>query len=69
MLVPAAASFLRHISQQRSHSSKKMTIIQPPGVQWVVNLLQLKLDDACEIFTPRLQSQQTNMFFLGISYR
>jgi hypothetical protein len=27
-----------------SHSSKQMTVIQPPGVQWVVSLLQLKLD-------------------------
>jgi hypothetical protein len=34
ILVPlAAASLLRHISQP--HSSKLMTVIQPPGVQWV----------------------------------
>jgi hypothetical protein len=45
-----------------------MTVIQPPGVQRVVNLLQLKLGYACEIFTPRVQSQETNMFFLGMSY-
>jgi hypothetical protein len=44
-----------------------MTIIQPPGVQWVVNLLQLKMGYACDIFTPRLQYQETNVFFLGIS--
>jgi hypothetical protein len=39
-----------------------MTIIQPPGVQWVVNLLQLKLGYACEIFTPRVQPQETNVY-------
>jgi hypothetical protein len=37
----AAALFLEHIPQP--HSSKQMTIIKPPGVQWVVRLLQLKL--------------------------
>jgi hypothetical protein len=25
------------------HSSEQMTVIQPPGVQWVVSLLQIKL--------------------------
>jgi hypothetical protein len=30
------ASFLRHIPQ--TYSSKQMTVIQPPGVQWVVSL-------------------------------
>jgi hypothetical protein len=30
--VPAAASFLRHIPQPYPHSSKQMTVIQPPGV-------------------------------------
>jgi hypothetical protein len=44
-----------------------MTIIQPTGVQWVVSLLQLKLGYACDIFTLRVQSQETNMLFLGIS--
>jgi hypothetical protein len=29
----AAAVFLMHIPQQLSHSSKRMTVIQPPGVQ------------------------------------
>jgi hypothetical protein len=48
--VPAAASFLRHIPQP--HTSKQMTVIQPPGVQWVVSLPQLKLGYACDIFTP-----------------
>jgi hypothetical protein len=36
-----------------------MTVIQPSGVQLVVNLLQLKLGYACDIFTPRVQSQET----------
>jgi hypothetical protein len=36
-----------------------MTVIQPPGVQWVVSLLQLKLGYACDIFTPRVQPQET----------
>jgi hypothetical protein len=31
---------------------KKMTVIQPPGVQWVVNLLQLKLGYACDFTLP-----------------
>jgi hypothetical protein len=44
-----------------------MTIIQTPGVQWVVSLLQLTLGYACDIFTPRVQSQETNVLFLGIS--
>jgi hypothetical protein len=39
-----------------------MTLIQPPGVQWVVSLLQLKLEYACDIFTPRVQSQETMCF-------
>jgi hypothetical protein len=65
--VPAAASFLRHIPQP--HSSKQMTVIQPPGVQWVVTLLQLKLENACDIFTPRVQPQDTNVLFLGVSCR
>jgi hypothetical protein len=64
-MVPAAASFLRHIPQP--HSSKQMTIIQQPEEQWVVSLLQLKLEYACDIFTPRIQPQETN--FLGISCR
>jgi hypothetical protein len=44
-----------------------MTVIQPPGLQWVVSLLQLKLGYACDIFTPRVQPQETNVYFLGIS--
>jgi hypothetical protein len=36
----------------QTHSSKLMTVIQPPEVQWKVNLLQLKLGYACDIFTP-----------------
>jgi hypothetical protein len=33
----------------------------------VVNLLlQIKLEDACDIFTPRVQSQETNALLLGI---
>jgi hypothetical protein len=54
--MPAAASFLRHVPQP--HSSKQMTVIQPPGVQWVVSFLQLRLECACDIFTPRAQSQE-----------
>jgi hypothetical protein len=69
MLVPAeaeaAAAFLNHIPQ--THSSKQMKIMQPPGVKWVVSLLKLKLGYACDIFTPRVQPQETN--FLGISCR
>jgi hypothetical protein len=41
-----------------------MTIIQPPGVQWVVSLLQLKLGYVCDIFTPRVQSQETDVSLL-----
>jgi hypothetical protein len=40
ILVPAAASFLRHIPQP--HSSKQMTVIQLSGVQWVVNSIKIK---------------------------
>jgi hypothetical protein len=40
-----------------------MTLIQPPGLQWVVSLLQLKLGYACNIFIPRVQPQETNMLF------
>jgi hypothetical protein len=36
-----------------------MTVIQPPGVQSVVNLLQLKLGYTYDIFIPRVQSQET----------
>jgi hypothetical protein len=49
-----------------AQSSKMMTVIQPPGVQWVVNLLQLKLGYACDIFTPRVKFQETSLFFLEI---
>jgi hypothetical protein len=46
-MVPVAASLLRNLHQQ--HSSKLMTVILPPGVQWVENLLQIKLGYACVI--------------------
>jgi hypothetical protein len=46
---------------------KLMTITQPPRVQWVVSLLQLKLGYTCDIFTPGVHSQETNVFFLVIS--
>jgi hypothetical protein len=36
-----------------------MTLIQPSGVKWVVSLLQLRLGNACDIFTPTVQSQET----------
>jgi hypothetical protein len=36
-----------------------MTVIQPPEVQWVVSLLQIKLGYACDIFIPRVQSHET----------
>jgi hypothetical protein len=44
-----------------------MTVVQPPGVQWAVNLIQLKLGYSCDLFTPRVQSQK-NVFFLIISF-
>jgi hypothetical protein len=59
--MPEAALFLRNITQP--HSSKLMTTIEAPGLQWVVNLLQLKLAYNCEMFTPRVQSQEINVFF------
>jgi hypothetical protein len=37
-----------------------MAVIQPPEVQWVLILLQLKLGSPCDIFTPRVQPQETN---------
>jgi hypothetical protein len=46
-----------------------MTVIQPPGVQWLVSLLKLKLGYSCDIFTPRVQPQEANVYFLGISCR
>jgi hypothetical protein len=46
-----------------------MTLVQLPGVQWVVSLLQLKLGYACDIFTPRVQSQETNVYLFGILCR
>jgi hypothetical protein len=42
-----------------------MTVMQPPGVQWVVSLLQLNLEYFCDIFNPRVQFQETNLFFLA----
>jgi hypothetical protein len=35
-----------------------MPVIQPPGLQWVVTLLQLKLGYVYDIFNPRVQSQE-----------
>jgi hypothetical protein len=52
-----------------AHSSKQMTVIKAPGVKWVLNLLQLKKEYACNIFTPRVQPQETNVYFLGILCR
>jgi hypothetical protein len=43
-----------------------MTIIQPSGVQWVLSLLQLKLENVCDIFTPRVQPQEISVFFMVI---
>jgi hypothetical protein len=40
-----------------------MTIIQPPGLQWVVSLLQIKLGYACDIITPTVQSQEIKVIF------
>jgi hypothetical protein len=40
-----------------------MKVIQPPGVQWVVSLLQLKLGYVCDIFTPRVQSQEQMCYY------
>jgi hypothetical protein len=42
-----------------------MTVIHPSRVQWVVSLLQLNLKRACDIFNPRVQSQETNVYFLA----
>jgi hypothetical protein len=44
-----------------------MTVIEPFEVHWVVNLLQLKLGFPCDIFDPRVQPQESNVIFLGIS--
>jgi hypothetical protein len=49
ILVPASAAVLSHIPQL--HSSKQMTVIQSAGVQWVVNLLQLKLRNMLVTFS------------------
>jgi hypothetical protein len=69
----------RQLKPEKAASSKKrkaesilstdinLITIQPTGVQWVVSLRKLKLRYACDIFTPRVQPQETNMFFLGIS--
>jgi hypothetical protein len=67
--VTGASSSIIHEAYTSSPSSKQITLIQPPGihVQWIINLLQLKLGYACDIFTPRVQSQETNMLFLGVS--
>jgi hypothetical protein len=53
--------------------AKLMTVVQPPGVQWVVNSLQIQLEYACNIFTIRIQPQEINLIFLqsscGMTYR
>jgi hypothetical protein len=54
---------LRHIPQP--NSSKQMTVIQPPGVLWVVSLLQLELGNACDISFPKVQPQKTKFVLLG----
>jgi hypothetical protein len=46
----AALLFLRHLPQTHPHSSKQMTIIQPPGV------LNSKKCDILVTFTPRATS-------------
>jgi hypothetical protein len=46
---------------------KNLTVIQPPGVQWVLILLQLKFGHAYDIFTSKVQSKDLNPFLLGIS--
>jgi hypothetical protein len=38
-----------------------MSVIQPPGIKWLVSLLQLKLRYACDIFTPRVQISRKNI--------
>jgi hypothetical protein len=48
----SGSSIFEDIPQQYSHSLKQMTIIQRPGVKWLVNLPQLKLGYVCDIFTP-----------------
>jgi hypothetical protein len=39
-----------------------MTIIQPPGVQWLVNSLQLKLGYSCDVFS---QMYYSWAFYVG----
>jgi hypothetical protein len=39
-----------------------MTVIQAPGVQWVVSLLQLKLGYACDISLPEFNLKK-QMYF------
>jgi hypothetical protein len=58
ILVPAAAaaSLLSCILQP--HSSTLMTVLQPSELQWVENLLKMKLGNSCEIFIPRVQCQE-----------
>jgi hypothetical protein len=51
----------------KPHSSKLMTAIQPPGEQVELNFLKIKLGYSCDIFIPRVQSQETNVLFLRIS--
>jgi hypothetical protein len=46
---------------------KMMTVVQSLAEKQVVNLIQLKLGYVSDIFIPNLQSQEKNVFFLGIS--
>jgi hypothetical protein len=52
---------LRHIYT----SPKLIKVIKPLGLQWVVNLLQSILEHACDLVTPRVHSQETNLLFLA----
>jgi hypothetical protein len=63
--VPAAASLLRHTSAPFIKTDESNTTTWNK-IQWVVSLLKLKLKYACDIFIPRDQSQETNVYFLGI---
>jgi hypothetical protein len=44
-----------------------MTMIQPQlsGLQLVINSLRIKMGYACDLFTPRVQSQEANVLFLA----
>jgi hypothetical protein len=40
-------------------------VIQSPGIKWVVNLLQLKLEYPCDLFTPKIHSQENKYVIVG----